>query len=51
MQELLNDIECEEKKLIAKVLSDGIKNNELKRLNKNEVAEIIINIRVIVKYN
>lgn len=44
IQELLKDIECEEKKLIAKVLKDGIENNELKKLNKNQVAEIIINI-------
>ena len=44
IQELLKDIECEEKKIIAKVLKDGIENNELKRLNKNQVAEIIINI-------
>lgn len=44
IKELLKDIECEEKKIIAKVLKDGIENNELKKLNKNQVAEIIINI-------
>lgn len=44
IKNIFKNIECDEKQFVAKVISDGIKKNELKICSKDKVAEAIINI-------
>lgn len=44
INEIFKKIECDEKQLVAKVISDGIKKNEIKKCNKAKIAESIISI-------
>ena len=44
IKDIFNDIECDEKQLLAEVISNGIKKNEIKKCNTEMVAETIINI-------
>lgn len=44
IKDIFKNIECDEKQFVAKVISDGIKKNELKKCSKDKVAEAIINI-------
>ena len=44
IKDIFKNIECDEKQFVAKVISDGIKKNELKKCNKDKVADAIINI-------
>lgn len=41
---IFKNIECDEKQILAEVISNGIKKNELKKCSKDRVAETIINI-------
>ncbi|MAT59798.1 MAG: hypothetical protein CMF23_17630 [Ignavibacteriae bacterium] len=44
IKDIFKNIECDEKQLLAEVISNGIKKNELKKCSKDRVAETIINI-------
>lgn len=44
VKEIFKNIECSEKQLVADVISNGIKTNELKKCSKDKVAEAFINI-------
>lgn len=44
VKEIFKNIECDEKQFVAKVISDGMKKNELKKCSKDKVAQVIINI-------
>jgi len=44
IKDIFKNIECDEKQILAEVISNGIKKNELKKCSKDRVAETIINI-------
>jgi hypothetical protein len=44
IKDIFKNIDCDEKKLLAEVISEGIKKNEIKKCSSETVAETIINI-------
>lgn len=44
IKDIFKNIDCDEKALLAEVISNGIKKNEIKKCSKEMVAETIINI-------
>lgn len=50
IKDIFKNIECNEKQLLAEVISNGIKKNEIKKCSKDRVAETIINISEAIRF-
>jgi len=50
IKDIFKNIECDEKHLIAEVISNGIKKNEIKKCSKEKVAEAIITISEAIRF-
>lgn len=50
IKDIFKNIECDEKHLIAEVISNGIKKNEIKKCRKEKVAEAIVNISEAIRF-
>lgn len=50
IKDIFKNIECDEKQLIAEVISNGIKKNEIKKCRKEKVAEAIVTISEAIRF-